>query len=150
MIAAAEAEGDELIASRFDMIAGTSIGGILAIGLACGVPGRDLSALMRERGPAIFRPRALSFAGISRSRRRIVDTTSAPWSHRASAVRFGVPPFGQADVEGPQGVFRDEWDEHDKPEDRSPPVGSGICRDGKPVPAARAIPAYRIHPVHRW
>jgi len=68
VVAAAEAASNKPLASRFDMIAGTSIGGILAIGLACGVPGRDLSALMREHGPAIFKPRPLSFAGFSRSR----------------------------------------------------------------------------------
>jgi len=67
VLATFEAEGGASLATRFDMIAGTSIGGILAIGLACGVSGADLAALIREHGPAIFRPRPLSFAGFSRS-----------------------------------------------------------------------------------
>ena len=50
------------------MVAGTSIGGILAIGLACGVRARDLASFMREHGPTIFQPRPLSIAGLSRSR----------------------------------------------------------------------------------
>ncbi len=68
ILATAEAAGDKPLVSRFDMIAGTSIGGILAIGLACGVPGRDLSAFVREHGPAIFRPRPLSIAGFAGTR----------------------------------------------------------------------------------
>lgn len=68
ILAAAEADGGVPLAKRFDMMAGTSVGGILAIGLACGVSARDLAALMREHGPAIFRPRPLSFAGFSKSR----------------------------------------------------------------------------------
>lgn len=68
ILTAAEGEGPAPLSSRFDMVAGTSIGGILAIGLACGVRARDLATFMREHGPAIFQPRALSFAGLSRSR----------------------------------------------------------------------------------
>lgn len=67
VLAAFEEEGGAPLSTRFDMIAGTSIGGILAIGLACGVNAADLAALIREHGPAIFRPRPLSFAGFSSS-----------------------------------------------------------------------------------
>lgn len=67
ILAAAEEEGRTPLASRFDMMAGTSIGGILAIGLTCGVKARDLADLVREHGPAIFTPRPLSFAGFSKS-----------------------------------------------------------------------------------
>ena len=38
----------------FDLIAGTSIGGILALGLAHGVPARTLADMIGEHGPAIF------------------------------------------------------------------------------------------------
>ncbi|WP_292531090.1 CBASS cGAMP-activated phospholipase [Methylocystis sp.] len=68
ILAAAEADGGVPLGKRFDMIAGTSVGGILAIGLASGVPARDLVAFMREHGPAIFQPSPLSFAGFSKSR----------------------------------------------------------------------------------
>lgn len=42
------------IGSHFDLIAGTSTGGIIAIGLAMGLRASDLLALYEERGPEIF------------------------------------------------------------------------------------------------
>jgi uncharacterized protein len=42
------------IASYFDLIAGTSTGGIIAIGLGLGVSAGDILKLYEERGPAIF------------------------------------------------------------------------------------------------
>jgi hypothetical protein len=42
------------IGAYFDLIAGTSTGGILAIGLALGLPARRLLQLYVERGPLIF------------------------------------------------------------------------------------------------
>lgn len=38
----------------FDLIVGTSTGGILAIGLALGIPARELEGLYRERASAVF------------------------------------------------------------------------------------------------
>ena len=48
----------------FDLIAGTSIGGIIAIGLAQGVPARDIAAMIAEHGQSIF-PN-LPFPGLRR------------------------------------------------------------------------------------
>lgn len=45
---------DRLIGSYFDLIAGTSTGGILAIGLSMGLPASDLLELYEKRGPEIF------------------------------------------------------------------------------------------------
>lgn len=42
------------IADCFDLIAGTSTGGILAIGLALGVKASDLVKFYQEQGPKIF------------------------------------------------------------------------------------------------
>lgn len=42
------------IGSYFDLIAGTSTGGIIAIGLAMGLPAADLLNLYEKRGPEIF------------------------------------------------------------------------------------------------
>lgn len=67
VLAEAEQISGRPLASRFDMIAGTSIGGILAIALACEVSAQDLVALMLEHGSTIFKPRRLSFSGISQS-----------------------------------------------------------------------------------
>ena len=54
-LAALEADLEHPIGSYFDLIAGTSTGGILAIGLALGMRAADLLALYEKQGPAIFR-----------------------------------------------------------------------------------------------
>lgn len=46
--------GDNNLASHFDLIAGTSTGAILAIGLAMGIPPAEILQFYRERGPSIF------------------------------------------------------------------------------------------------
>ncbi|OJY95526.1 MAG: patatin [Lysobacterales bacterium 63-13] len=54
------------IATRFDLIAGTSIGGILALALALRVPAQRMVALFKEHGDQIFKKRR-SFLGYLRS-----------------------------------------------------------------------------------
>lgn len=49
-----EARSGVPIAERFDLIAGTSIGGIIGLGLVAGVPARDIVASFEDRGEAIF------------------------------------------------------------------------------------------------
>lgn len=49
--------GGESVARHFDLIAGTSTGGIIAIGLAAGLTAADLAGLYIERGGLIFPPR---------------------------------------------------------------------------------------------
>jgi patatin-like phospholipase/acyl hydrolase len=68
VLAQMEAAASVKLATRFDLMAGTSIGGILAIGIACGISAADLVALMREHGPQIFRPNRTSFGGFVSSR----------------------------------------------------------------------------------
>lgn len=53
-LAALEEDLDEPIGRYFDLITGTSTGGILAIGLALGIPAKQLLQLYVERGPEIF------------------------------------------------------------------------------------------------
>lgn len=48
------------IASHFDLICGTSAGGMLALGLAAEIPARELKALFEEQGSRIFGCRSLS------------------------------------------------------------------------------------------
>lgn len=48
----------EPLARRFDLIAGTSIGGILALALACEIPASKLVELFETHGPTIFRRRS--------------------------------------------------------------------------------------------
>lgn len=49
-----EAELDEPVGSYFDLIAGTSTGGIIAIGLALGMRAADIFELYEKKGPKIF------------------------------------------------------------------------------------------------
>lgn len=53
-LAALEEDLEHPIGSYFDLIAGTSTGGIIAIGLAMGIPAREILKLYEERGPHIF------------------------------------------------------------------------------------------------
>ena len=53
-LAAIEEDLPEPIGSYFDLISGTSTGGILAIGLAMGFTAKELHELYVERGPEIF------------------------------------------------------------------------------------------------
>ncbi len=54
-IASCEAEFKAKCADRFDLIAGTSIGALLAAGLAASVPATTLASIMEDYGPRIFR-----------------------------------------------------------------------------------------------
>ena len=49
-----ESDLDQPIGRYFDLIAGTSTGGIIALGLAMGMTARELLSLYEEEGPAIF------------------------------------------------------------------------------------------------
>src|SRR5271157_2636939 len=53
-LACLEEHLDHPIGSYFDLIAGTSTGGIIAIGLGLGLPARDILKLYEDHGPAIF------------------------------------------------------------------------------------------------
>ena len=53
-LAAIESELDRPISDYFDLIAGTSTGGILGIGLGMGLKASDILDLYENRGPEIF------------------------------------------------------------------------------------------------
>jgi patatin-like phospholipase/acyl hydrolase len=55
-----------LLAHYFDMIAGTSTGGIIALGLGLGIPTADISAFYREDGRRIFPPLPIRLSGKAR------------------------------------------------------------------------------------
>jgi Patatin-like phospholipase len=54
VLASIEADTKLKILDHFDLIAGTSTGGIIAIGLAMGLTAEELLTFYRERGPRIF------------------------------------------------------------------------------------------------
>jgi hypothetical protein len=58
------------IGSYFDLIAGTSTGGIIAIGLGLGLSAKDILKLYEEQGPAIFDQHHGRFANFIRQRLR--------------------------------------------------------------------------------
>lgn len=72
-----EAEADKPLASIFDLIAGTSIGGILALGLAAGVSARKLAASFEANADLIF-PRHARF-GPLRFPRLLLDLLGAKY-----------------------------------------------------------------------
>ncbi|MEM9617927.1 MAG: CBASS cGAMP-activated phospholipase [Pseudomonadota bacterium] len=53
-LAALEEDLEHPIGSYFDLIAGTSTGGIIAIALAMGIPAREVAELYEKHGPEIF------------------------------------------------------------------------------------------------
>jgi len=62
-LASLEDDLDEPIGRYFDLIAGTSTGGIIAIGLALGFRASEILDLYEKQGPAIFSQSADGFAG---------------------------------------------------------------------------------------
>ncbi|RYG87888.1 MAG: patatin [Alphaproteobacteria bacterium] len=60
--------GGRRVAEYFDLIAGTSTGGILALGLGAGLPAGELRDLYVDRGHEIFPERKNTFAGRVRAR----------------------------------------------------------------------------------
>ena len=69
------------IADHFDLIAGTSTGGIIALGLGLGLSPREITAFYTEHGPRIFRDRTRT-----RSLRRLLEPSTAR-AARAGALR---------------------------------------------------------------
>jgi hypothetical protein len=66
VLAGLEARVGEPLARRFDLLAGTSIGGLLALALAYEVPMERLVAMFIRQGPAVFSSRQLPTGALSR------------------------------------------------------------------------------------
>lgn len=66
VLAALEAKNGKPLARRFDLIAGTSVGGILALALAYEIPMANVVRLFVERGREIFSSRGLPGSRVGR------------------------------------------------------------------------------------
>jgi uncharacterized protein len=66
VLEAIEARAGRPLGRNFDLIAGTSIGGVLALALAFEIPMARLVRLFRDHGPAVFSGRALPSGAVSR------------------------------------------------------------------------------------
>jgi patatin-like phospholipase/acyl hydrolase len=66
VLAHLEAQAGEPLGRRCDLIAGTSVGAVLASALACEVPMTDVVALFEEHGADVFSPRTLPQGPVSR------------------------------------------------------------------------------------
>ena len=66
VLAELEEHSGRPIHTQFDLIAGTSIGGIIALGLAAGTPAAVIRETMVEKGPAIFRAKPPPQTGLGR------------------------------------------------------------------------------------
>lgn len=105
--------GGGSIAGHFDMIAGTSTGGIIALGLAHGLTARAVQTFYVERGPLIF-PELSAFGRLMRRfrryRRYIYDSDVL---ERELLRIFGDTPFGEARtrlcIPSFEGVHGEPW-----------------------------------------
>jgi len=77
-----ERRAGEPLARRFDLIAGTSIGGVLALGLAYEVPAIAMRALFLERGERIFSRRPLAHRGVD----KLLDLARSVWGPKYSGA----------------------------------------------------------------
>lgn len=74
-----EAQLGAPLASRFDLICGTSAGGLLALGLAAEIPAADLQAMFQEQGKRIFNSRSAF--------RRLLGGLQVSAKHSADGLR---------------------------------------------------------------
>lgn len=100
VLAEIEARAGEPLGRRFDLIAGTSVGGIIALGLAFEVPMREVYAMFAQRGRDIFSPRALPAGPVTRlldmSRSVLGPKYSGAALYDALQARFEGRTLGEA------------------------------------------------------
>lgn len=82
VLAGIENETGIPLARQFDLIAGTSIGGIIALGLAAGIPAESMARAFRENGTAIF-------SGRPAPQNRLARLRDLVWNARQARYRPG-------------------------------------------------------------
>ena len=84
VLAELEAAAGEPLARKFDLIAGTSVGGILAIALGLEVPMADVKQLFVAHGPEIFSDRAAPSSSVG----RLIDLTRSVFGPKYSGDKL--------------------------------------------------------------
>lgn len=101
-LASIEETTGKRIVDHFDLIAGTSTGGIIALGLGLGIPASEILKLYCDDGPAIFASRRRFRGPLSHLRRAKYDSTPLEAALRAtfgdrrlgdSQTRLVIPAF---------------------------------------------------------
>jgi len=87
-----EFELDAPLASYFDLITGTSTGGIIALGLGMRIPAKDILGFYEDRGPEIFR----GGKGIGRLRQLVSAKYNPDPLHAALKDVFGDRKLGES------------------------------------------------------
>lgn len=82
VLARLEARAGVPLGRRFDLVAGTSVGGILALGLAYEIPAADMLQMFVERGARIFSTRPLATGAVG----KLVDLTRSVWGPKYSGA----------------------------------------------------------------
>jgi predicted acylesterase/phospholipase RssA len=77
VLAGIERETRVPLLRQFDLIAGTSIGGIIALGLAAGVPAAEIARVFRQEGSGIFSNRPAPQRAIGRLRELLKSSRRA-------------------------------------------------------------------------
>ena len=89
VLAALEDQAGEPLGRRFDLIAGTSVGGILAVALAYELPMRQMLSMFLNRGAQVFSPRALPNGAVS----RLIDLTRSVLGPKYDGVALRLALF---------------------------------------------------------
>lgn len=105
--------GGESVSGYFDMIAGTSTGGIIALGLAHGLTAQDIQKFYVERGDQVF-PRPSLVGRLMARIRRYHKPAYSNEPLEAELLRiFGDTPFGEAKtrlcIPSFEGVHGEPW-----------------------------------------
>jgi hypothetical protein len=97
LLAEIERGSGKKVADHFDLIVGTSTGGIIALALGLGVPAEGIARFYRQYGPALFRePWGMSLLGFAKHLFRAKH--SAQRLRTALEGVFGTRKLGDSDV----------------------------------------------------
>src|SRR5690606_5558965 len=102
-LATIEQQTKKRIVDHFDLIVGTSTGGIIALGLGLGIPATDILRFYIERGPTIFGGAAPGFCSrlkhFGRKVRRLIRPKYSPDNLRNALTDvFGERRLGESET----------------------------------------------------